>query len=137
MKKKLFVLVLAVCMVFMMAGCGADDPVADCKNGNFVGQVEDSGVMSFKGIPYAKAPTGDLRWKAPEAPEESDETFEAKEFGKTSVQYSWHSEPAGENPAGVGEDCLTLNVWRMRNAGHTVSIICNRYLCFCGYLQST
>lgn len=124
MKKKLFVLVLAVCMVFMMAGCGADDPVADCKNGNFVGQVEDSGVMSFKGIPYAKAPTGDLRWKAPEAPEESDETFEAKEFGKTSVQYSWHSEPAGENPAGVGEDCLTLNVWTsdMETEGKAVMV---------------
>lgn len=115
MKKKLFALILMACMALAFSGCGgaddADDPVADCQNGNFVGQVEDSGVMSFKGIPYAKSPTGDLRWKAPEAPEESDETIEAKEFGKTATQYSWHSEPAGENPAGVGEDCLTLNVW--------------------------
>lgn len=113
MKKKLFIVMVMVCLVFAMAGCGASgEPTVDCQNGTFVGQVEEeTGVMSFKGIPYAKAPVGDLRWKAPEAPDDSDETFEAKEFGPTSVQYSWHSEPAGENPAGVSEDCLTLNVW--------------------------
>lgn len=113
MKKKVLTVLVVMCMILALASCGsaADDPVAKCKNGQFVGQVEDSGIMSFKGIPYAKSPTGDLRWKAPVAPDDSDETFEAKEFGKTATQYSWHSEPAGKNPAGVGEDCLTLNVW--------------------------
>lgn len=112
MKKKLSVLLLTLILVLAMAGCGGKEEVTvACQNGNFVGQVEDSGVTAFKGIPYAKPPVGDLRWKAPQAPDPSDETFDAKEFGKTAVQYSWHSEPAGENPAGIGEDCLTLNVW--------------------------
>lgn len=121
MKKKLLMLLLSAVLLLGMTACGGGDTegeesanaevTATCVNGNFVGQVEDSGVMAFKGIPYAKPPTGELRWKAPEAPEASDETFEAKKFGKTATQYSWHSEPAGENEAGVGEDCLTLNVW--------------------------
>ena len=54
---------------------------ADCRNGHFVGQLEDTGVLSFKGIPYAKAPVGELRWKAPQAPDDSDETFAADQFG--------------------------------------------------------
>lgn len=37
---------------------------AVCTNGTFVG-LEENGVTSYKGIPYAESPTGDLRWKAP------------------------------------------------------------------------
>lgn len=124
MKKKLLI-TLASCAVLALgvltlAGCGgeqaaedtapaADAPVLTVANGNFTG-VENDGVLEFKGIPYAKAPTGDLRWKAPVAPDDSDETFDATKFGNTSVQNPWHSEPAGViNP--IGEDCLTLNVW--------------------------
>lgn len=126
MKKKLLI-TLASCTVLALgmlslAGCGgsagdegengadaANGPVLTVANGNFTG-AENDGVLEFKGIPYAKAPTGELRWKAPAAPDDSDETFDATGFGNTSVQYPWHSEPAGiVNP--VGEDCLTLNVW--------------------------
>lgn len=126
MKKNLIIVfVIAVSISFAvlgLAGCGGeqtdedasaidpDAPILTVANGNFAG-VENDGVLEFKGIPYAKPPVGDLRWKAPEPVEDSDETFDASKFGKTSVQYPWHSEPAGENPAGIGEDCLTLNVW--------------------------
>lgn len=113
MKKK-FSISAALCIVmlltaFTFTGCGSDEPTADCYNGNFVGQKDSNGVLAFKGIPYAKAPTGELRWKAPEPVEESDETIEAKEFGKSSIQYEWHSEAGSYNE--IGEDCLTLNVW--------------------------
>ena len=38
-----------------------------CENGTFVGS-EENGVLSFKGVPYAKPPVGDLRWKPPVQP---------------------------------------------------------------------
>lgn len=118
MKNKLLFLITAcitACiMCFAFSGCGENDetaipegPTAVCSNGQFVG-IESDGITAFKGIPYAKAPVGDLRWKAPEAPEDSEKVFDATEFGKSSVQYQWHSEPITTK---VSEDCLTLNVW--------------------------
>ena len=114
MKKALSVILALIMMLAVsvsISGCGqqAEDPQVKCENGIFVGTAEESGVLSFKGIPYAKQPVGDLRWKAPEAPDASDETFDAKEYGNTSIQYEWHSEPASYNE--IGEDCLSLNVW--------------------------
>lgn len=118
MKKTLFAASLLLCLTLalFLFGCGSgtgdsgENLTAQCQNGNFVGQTEeDTGVLSFKGIPYAKAPTDELRWKAPQAPEDSDETIQATDFGKTSIQYEWPSEPASYNE--IGEDCLTLNVW--------------------------
>ncbi|MDO4976859.1 MAG: carboxylesterase family protein [Eubacteriales bacterium] len=87
----------------------AEENIASCYNGNFIGEYEEeTGVLSFKGIPYAKAPVGELRWKAPAPVDESTETFKADTFGKSSIQYEWHSEPITTERS---EDCLTLNVW--------------------------
>jgi para-nitrobenzyl esterase len=79
-----------------------------CENGVMLGKSED-GVLSFKGIPYAKPPIGELRWKAPQAPDASDEEIECYDFGYTALQYEWPSEPASYCPR--NEDCLTLNIW--------------------------
>ncbi len=104
---------LLICVTFALFLCGctqkSSNPVAKCTNGSFVGRVESNGVMSFKGIPFAKAPVGELRWKAPQAPDTSDETFDAGEFGLAALQAYSPSEIASSMPK--GEDCLTLNVW--------------------------
>ena len=85
-----------------------EDCAARCANGVFVGRNRE-GVLSFKGIPFAKPPVGDLRWKAPEEPDPSAEVREAFFFGKSPVQAPWYSELASCYP--TGEDCLYLNVW--------------------------
>lgn len=88
----------------------AENRTAVCQNGRFVGQVEkETNVLSFKGIPYAKPPVKELRWKAPQAPDSSSALIKADKFGKSSIQCEDHSEPASFNE--IGEDCLTLNVW--------------------------
>lgn len=79
-----------------------------CSNGLFVG-IEKNGIFSFKGVPYAKPPIANLRWKAPQAPEDSDDVYEAFAFGDSAIQYEWFSEPASKNKK--SENCLSLNIW--------------------------
>ena len=77
-------------------------------NGVMVGRDYED-VKSFKGVPYAKPPVGELRWKAPVLAEDSDQEIDCGQYGYTSLQYPWPTEPAGYYPK--NEDCLTLNIW--------------------------
>ena len=79
-----------------------------CSNGIFVGQEKDQ-VISYKGIPYAKAPVGELRWKRPVPADEDDGIYEAYYYGKSAIQTEAETERASFYPQ--GEDCLTLNIW--------------------------
>lgn len=79
-----------------------------CSNGTFVGVAEDR-VIAYKGIPYAEAPTGELRWKPPVPAKDSDACYEAYYFGNSPIQTEWPSEPGSYYQQ--SEDCLTLNVW--------------------------
>ena len=85
--------------------------------------VEDSGAYAWKGVPFAKPPTGELRWKAPVDPEPWREPRLARDFGNACVQYGRIYGPGANNRydltiattlgQAVGdEDCLYLNIWR-------------------------
>lgn len=74
-------------------------------------------VSSFKGIPYAAAPIGPLRWRSPRPPEAWDGELDASRFGAIAPQpglpFAPKPAPAGLNnhlPA-ASEDCLTVNVF--------------------------
>ncbi|MGV7219012.1 carboxylesterase/lipase family protein [Bradyrhizobium sp. UFLA05-112] len=77
-------------------------PFALTHEGQMLGAVEGE-VASFKGLAYAAAPLGLLRWRAPEALPESSEMRTAYDFGPACLQ------PAMLH---ASEDCLTLNVFR-------------------------
>ena len=105
-------------LVIISAGCVTqeksqttdDRPVAVCTNGIFVGTHEDeTGVVTFKGIPFAKQPVGDLRWKAPQPAEPSNEVFEAVDFGPSAVQSKSGAEKTSLREQ--SEACLTLDLW--------------------------
>ena len=70
--------------------------------------VVQAGVASFKGIPYAAAPVGPLRWRAPQPPPESSTIRTADEYGPACPQPSMQ----GSESYRMNEDCLTLNVFR-------------------------
>lgn len=106
-------ILVLVLMMGLFTGCSdkqSEAPAVKCYNGTFVGS-EENGIASFKGIPYAKAPVGELRWKAPQSVEASDETFDATSFGKAALQPEAHSESVSQEPENMSEDCLTLNIW--------------------------
>lgn len=88
------------------------------KNGLLCGEEVD-GISVFKGIPYAKPPVGDLRWKAPQPPENWEGIRDAKSFGFASVQPKFDNEAqqiATENNEPMSEDCLFLNIWAPKHA---------------------
>lgn len=82
---------------------------AKCANGVFVG-AKSGNVCAFRGIPFAKPPVGELRWKAPEPVDDDDTVREAYYNGKTPLQTVWDTEQASFYPR--GEDCLYLNIWK-------------------------
>lgn len=100
---------IALCIAAISCSERQNDPVAVCENGHFTGYVEDNGVLTFKGIPFAKAPVGQLRWKAPQPVEASEDVFEAKTNGLPGLQSYDVGEVASHGE--LSEDCLYLNIW--------------------------
>ena len=78
-----------------------------CVNGIFVG-TEEYGVASWLGIPYAKAPVGGRRFKAPEYVDAGDRVFEAKYYGKGAFGSLGYPDCMQKL---MSEDCLYLNIW--------------------------
>ncbi len=74
--------------------------------GRVEGETSGDEVMAWKGIPYAKAPEDDLRWKAPRDPDPWKGTLKADDFGSECIQYDYLGNMKGS------EDCLYLNIWR-------------------------
>src|SRR5271163_4413693 len=69
-------------------------------------------VKVFKGIAFAAAPVGDLRWRAPKAPAKWEGIRPASKFGATCMQTPYaEGSPYHAAAEPVSEDCLYLNVW--------------------------
>ena len=78
------------------------------RTGIYVGGKEKKFVY-YLGIPYAKPPVGELRWKAPEPLPSSEEVFEAKYFGASAIQVDHEGSLLKKHRQ--NEDCLYLNVF--------------------------
>lgn len=85
--------------------------IRDAKvTGGAVEGVLESGITSFKGIPFAAPPIGDLRWKAPQPVVPWSDVRKADAFGPSPMQDAFWAALMG-SAAKIGEDCLYLNVW--------------------------
>ena len=98
----------------------------DTREGPVEGVLNDQGTVEvFAGIPYAQPPEGELRWRAPRPPLPRTEVFTADSFSDVPVQggstFTTRALsriidiPLAEtllNPYPVGEDSLSLNIWR-------------------------
>jgi para-nitrobenzyl esterase len=69
-----------------------------------------SGLQLYFGIPFAKPPVGELRWKAPQPLDAWKGVRETKAFGPRAVQAPVFGDMSFRSN-GMSEDCLYLNVW--------------------------
>ncbi|MBO6031501.1 MAG: carboxylesterase family protein [Prevotella sp.] len=72
--------------------------------------IEEDGVKKFLGVPFAQAPVGDLRWKAPQPLQAWEGVRPAKAFGNDPMQLNIFGDMQFRG-AGRSEDCLYLNIW--------------------------
>ncbi len=69
------------------------------------------GVRTFKGIPFAQPPVGDLRWREPQPVKNWTGTRNADQFGPRCMQRTSAGADYWFRSNGMSEDCLYLNVW--------------------------
>ena len=118
---------LALALAAAIAACNAvSNPAPELRAGGETlrGEQLDNGVAVFRGIPYAAAPVGMLRWKQPVPHDPRSGISDATQFGAACPQDQgnpdWYRDVARE--AGrpdaqisaieeIAEDCLFLNVW--------------------------
>jgi para-nitrobenzyl esterase len=69
---------------------------------------DERGVVAYKGIPYAAAPVGELRWRSPQAAAAWTGVRECTQYG-TRCLSAWEGDREPGPPR--SEDCLSLNIW--------------------------
>jgi para-nitrobenzyl esterase len=87
----------------MTAVASEPAPLVTLDSGTVRGRSHD-GIGVFLGIPYAAAPTGELRWAAPRDPARWSGVRQAEAYGPVCPQ-------TGLLEPDSSEDCLTLNIW--------------------------
>ena len=125
--RKVLLLVACAALAWQVSASAEDNHSSvkrETRFGKVVG-IDDSvasGTFAWKGIPFAKAPAGDLRWKAPVNPDRWKKPRKAQQFGNACVQYERIYGPGANNrydptiattlgQAVGSEDCLYLNIW--------------------------
>lgn len=102
--------VLALLTVTLCTAASAQERVK-IANGTLEGRADKStGVRSFKGIPFAAPPVGELRWKPPQPVKNWPGVRKAEQFGPRCMQRPIFGD-MNFRSNGMSEDCLYLNVW--------------------------
>ena len=117
--------VLAIVVILLSASVSAAF-IADSSNkssektvyneGMDVLGLEKDGVVTYKGIPYAEAPVGDLRFAPPVKKEQWTDTLDCTQWGNIAFQQSFTSTGSAEHGDNENEDCLNLNIWAPADA---------------------
>jgi len=110
--KKIGLLILAtVSYTSQLIAQNTDAPLlVKTQNGLLQGVTEANGVRSFKGVPFAQPPLGNLRWAPPSPPKNWDGIRQANKFGPQAMQRPIYSDMMFRSD-GKSEDCLYLNIW--------------------------
>ena len=100
-------LILSLLIVVLLVAPVYAAPVA-VDRGQIVG-ISEGGLTTYKGVPFAAPPVGDLRWREPQPVRPWSGVRTADHFAPACMQRGV-SMP-GETPPLISEDCLYLNIW--------------------------
>jgi para-nitrobenzyl esterase len=95
----------------------ADPTVVEIADGKLEGDVMGDSVRFLK-IPYAKPPSGALRWKAPQKNDPWKGVRHETAFASPCPQ-----PPSQQSAPSLDEDCLYLNVWRPNTTAKGAPVI--------------
>jgi para-nitrobenzyl esterase len=116
MKYMLQIFALALIVACATPVRAQDAPVVAANAGSVRGEAV-GGVNIFRGIPYARPPVGELRWRPPLPAPRWRDVRDATEFGAACMQPPSRGGSIYHNThAAMSEDCLFLNVWAPANA---------------------
>ena len=112
MKKAFLIIFASAIAVAATAQKDNSFPVqATVENGVIEGMYETkSGLQMYFGVPFAKPPVGNLRWKSPQPADNWQGVKSTKAFGPRPVQAIVFGDMNSRSD-GLSEDCLYLNVW--------------------------
>ncbi|MFW6092807.1 MAG: carboxylesterase/lipase family protein [Pseudomonadota bacterium] len=100
-----------------------DVTIRETTAGAVVGFTHATGAHAWLGIPYAAAPTGERRWRAPAPPAAWSGIRDALTAGPRCPQKpSPLAEAEGDGDFAGQEDCLYLNVWAPAG-GHDLPVM--------------
>lgn len=115
------ILFLLAITIFFTATAQSRAPQVRVSGGTLEGIVEHSGVHSFKGIPFAAPPVGNLRWREPQPAAKWEGIRKADHFAAKAMQLPIYSDMQFR-AAGTSEDCLYLNVWQPAEAAAAMHV---------------
>lgn len=110
-------IVCVLLLAALLVGCGKPDlELVQLDSGPVTGLLEEADgidVWIFKGIPFAAAPVGELRWRSPQPVAPWTEPRACTEFGGACPQVGGEGmfDLAALAVGTMSEDCLYLNVW--------------------------
>jgi len=111
---------ILLCALGLMAGSAWPRPV-HLETGAIEGVTQGT-LTVYKGVPFAAAPVGELRWRPPQPPARWKGTRPATSFAPSCMQKGV-SMP-GEVLGATSEDCLYLNIWTpARKAGERLPVM--------------
>lgn len=126
---KKFSLLFAGALALLATSCSEqnvavnENPILTIEGGQVQGVLLDStNVIAYKGVPFAAAPVGELRWKKPQPVTPWDTVMIADHFRNAAWQAA-HDPNDGaygteffDVDAPFSEDCLHVNIWTPKDA---------------------
>jgi para-nitrobenzyl esterase len=116
----------AICLLVSLPAAAPAAPAAErikTKTGPIEGSAEAGGIRTFKGIPFAAPPVGELRWQPPQPVKPWTDVRQTTAFAGQCMQRRQFADMVFRS-SGTSEDCLYLNVWApAKSAGARLPVL--------------